>query len=406
MIMQCPSQQLRVALVASSLAQAGAEKQFAYAARAWRNSGAEVVVVYLGTEDYYESALRQHDLPVVSLASAGKPWRALWRLIGVLRRFRPDIVIASQFGDLVHAGMSGRLLHRPVIVGAVRSDGLWERNTYRWRFPFMLRLSHALVACSRFAKENLAKVGIDPGRIFILPNAIDLSDFDQRARRPVEFPFPGSRVVAAAVGRLNQGKRFDRFLDALALARESVPALAGLIIGPDDGERARLEQKAFRLGLSPRHLVFLGKSPEVPALLNRCHSLMVTSDFEGFPNVILEAMAARLPVITLRVGEAEQAVVDNITGFVIDPPNRETLAKRLVQLACSPKISVELGEAGRDRVEQVYDFSLLGERLGSLYWQIAMQVKRPSLLPKLQRLKTRTHQSTALEFATPATEMA
>jgi glycosyltransferase involved in cell wall biosynthesis len=381
-----PSRDLRVALVASSLAQAGAEKQLTYVARAWRENGAAVLVVYLGNEGHYESALREDGVPIVSLASNGKPWKALWRLMHALVRFRPDIVIAGQFGDLLHAGIAGRILNSTLIVGGVRSDGVWELNTYRRRFGLMIRLSHALVACSRFAKENLVASGVAARKIFLLPNVIDLGSFDKRARNPVAFPFGDSRVVAAAVGRINHGKRFDRFLEALALARKRAPALAGLIIGPDDGERANLEKRALALGLSADHLIFAGRSNDVPALLGRSHLLMLTSDFEGFPNVILEAMAARLPIITLGVGEAGQTVLDQVTGFVVDPPSIEMMATRLVQLAHSPALRAELGEAGRKRVETEYEVSFLPDRLRSLYRGMAVQEKRHCLVEKLEKL--------------------
>src|ERR1051326_7806152 len=98
---QIPSYPMRIALVASSLRLAGAEKQFVYIARALTEAGAEVQVFYLGPGGYYQAILRRMGIPLSQIFARGRPWRMLFRLIKALRRFRPEVVLASQFGDLI-----------------------------------------------------------------------------------------------------------------------------------------------------------------------------------------------------------------------------------------------------------------------------------------------------------------
>src|SRR5215207_2996911 len=88
---------MRVALIASSLRLAGAEKQFVYIARALRETGVEIDVFYLGYGDHYQTVLMESGIPVRQIYKQGRPLHMLMRLIRELRRFKPDVVLASQF---------------------------------------------------------------------------------------------------------------------------------------------------------------------------------------------------------------------------------------------------------------------------------------------------------------------
>jgi glycosyltransferase involved in cell wall biosynthesis len=133
--------------------------------------------------------------------------------------------------------------------------------------------------------------------------------------------------------------------------------------------------------LLPDGVLFLGQREDVPAVLSRVDLLVLTSAYEGFPNVLLEAMAARLPVITVPAGDAGIVVQDGLTGYVVNPEDPEGaggevaitrgIADRLVCLAQSASLRRQLGDAGRRRVEQLYSFEILPSRLFSLYQEMA-----------------------------------
>src|SRR5258706_15129835 len=139
------------------------------------------------------------------------------------------------------------------------------------------------------------------------------------------------------------------------MARQEVLDLKGILIG-DGPERPRLEALANKLGLLPDGLLFLGRRNDVPALLAQASMLVLSSDHEGFPNVLLEAMAARLPVITTPAGDAGLVVQEGITGYVLPFDDIDAMAERMVRLAKSPDLRHTLGEAGRRRVEHLLWF--------------------------------------------------
>src|SRR5947209_6047199 len=276
---------MRVALIASSLRLAGAEKQFVYMARALSQAGVDIRVFYLGQGDHYQSVLTKAGIPLRQIFNPGRPLLMLARLLKEVCAFKPHIVLASQFGDLIFATFAGHLC-RAFVLGGVRSDGFYELRTSGRRAWFLFNFTHGLIANSLRARENLVLKGVDGRKIAVVPNVIDLSDFDRKAAAPFTRHDTSDSVQVAAIGSLQRCKRFDRFLKGLAWARRRQPALFGVIAGADLGEKAALEERAKALGLLPGHLEFRGECNNIPGLLANSRLLVSCSDYEGFPNVI------------------------------------------------------------------------------------------------------------------------
>jgi glycosyltransferase involved in cell wall biosynthesis len=375
---------MRIALIASSLRLAGAEKQFVYTARSLWQAGLDIRVFYLGGGDHYHPVLIKAGVPLRQIFKRGRPLLMAARLIQELSAFKPHIVLASQFGDLTFATLAGRLC-RAFVLGGVRSDGFYELRTSGRRARFLLNLTHGLIANSHRARENLVSKGMDSRKITVLPNVIDLADFDSKAAEPLPARAAADRIQIAAIGSLHACKRFDRFLEGLAWARRSEPALFGVIAGEDLGEKAALEARAKTLGLLPGHLEFLGECDHIPALLAHSRLLVSCSEYEGFPNVILEAMAARLPVLATPAGDVGRIVDDGVTGHIVQPDDARGMGECIVRLVHNPSLIAQMGEAGRRRGEQDYNFNSLAERLLSVFSAFARTHRKTSLLERLEQ---------------------
>jgi glycosyltransferase involved in cell wall biosynthesis len=124
----------------------------------------------------------------------------------------------------------------------------------------------------------------------------------------------------------------------------------------------------------------------VPRLLARADMLVLTSQHEGFPNVLLEAMAARLPVVTTPAGDATRLVRDGSTGFVVPFDDEDLLAARLGQLATSPALRRAFGRAGRDVVELEYRTERLAGRALAIYRQAAIHQQRTEVSRVLETI--------------------
>jgi glycosyltransferase involved in cell wall biosynthesis len=368
-----------VAFIAGSLGPGGAEKQLVYMVRALQEKGAEVQVYCLPKGEYYEQAL---DAMGVRVSWVGQRKNWLIRIASIaakMRRFRPHIVQSTHFFANPYACLPARFCGA-MAIACSRSNLIFDVQQCKGWGRLILRMCPSLLVNSYGAKRNAELLSVKPERISVLENVIDLAAFDAAAyRRSVSYfgaPLP---PVAAIVGRLIGLKRVDCFLSACAKARREAQDLKGLVIG-DGPERSSLERQAESLGLLPGHVTFLGQRSDVPTLLGQATMLVHCSSHEGFPNAVLEAMAAGLPVITTPAGDAPIVVQDGISGYVVPFGDVDGMAARIVQLARSPNLSGQFGAASRKRVEQHYSYDGLGDRLLSAYRKICNQQNRHDLL--------------------------
>ena len=158
-----------------------------------------------------------------------------------------------------------------------------------------------------------------------------------------------------------------------------------MLVG-DGPESVRLKGLADSLGLLPDGVEFAGRRDDVPALMARAAMLVLSSDHEGFPNVVMEAMAARLPVVATPAGDAADLVADGVTGHVVPFDDVPLMAERMASLARSPARAREFGAAGRLRVEQNFGHrGLLGHLLNA-YGEAARKRGDAAILDHVRRL--------------------
>jgi glycosyltransferase involved in cell wall biosynthesis len=355
---------MKVAYVVGTLGRGGAEKQLVLQARALVERGVRLSVFSLTNGEPHEQDVRHVGVEPVWLGRHRSRLGTLVSLFSRLRREAPDIVHSTHFYTNLYAGVAGAALKIPT-VGSIRNDARLEMKANGVWGPALLRATSIIVANSEAGRRNAIRRGLRADRITVVPNVIDLAEFDQRAGSPFVGELPAG-VIALLVGRLVPAKRIDRFIEALALARRTAPDLCGVIAG-DGPLRPALEQQAASLGIRPPGLTFLGARTDVPALMRRAAMLVLTSEHEGFPNVLLEAMAAGLPVVTVDAGDAIRVVGHEIAGLVARPAEPEAIAKLMVQLAGDADMARKLGSAGRARVTAEYSYAHLAPRLEELY---------------------------------------
>jgi glycosyltransferase involved in cell wall biosynthesis len=364
------------------LTQGGAEKQLVYMAHALARHEIGVRVYSLTRGDFYEAVLARLALPPVWIGTRAHPLVRTLALARALRAFRPHIVQAGHFFTNLHVTLAARLVGAQAI-GCLRNDAVFEvQANGRWG-PWLLKTPPAVIANSTAAKRNAGALGRPPDRIHVVPNVLNLAEFDDAPREPAGPPAEPPAFVAVAASRLVAAKRLDRFLQAIAHARDGVSRLRALIVG-EGPERSALERQAHALGLLPGTVTFLGLRDDLPQLLHSAHALVLTSDHEGFPNVVLEAMAARLPVVTTPAGDAASIVEDGVTGFVVPFEDTRAMADRLIRLAGRRDLQRRMGAAARAAIEGRFSDRQLAASLLSAYRAIAGECSNHRLLAALE----------------------
>jgi glycosyltransferase involved in cell wall biosynthesis len=223
---------------------------------------------------------------------------------------------------------------------------------------------------------------VRPESAYLLRNVVEVQHDHPTHFRDTDRGGRVERCRAVFVGRLIAAKRVDRFLHALAIARRQDPTLEGVVVG-DGPCRAKGEQLAENLGLIPDGVCFTGRRNDVSDKLKQADMLVLCSDREGLPNVILEAMATGLPVVTTPVGDTRFVVDNGVSGYVVPPDDPGAIAARMVELARSPGLRRQFGESGLRKVKREYGLESLPGQLMAAYRGVATRTGYKGLLAAL-----------------------
>ena len=373
---------LRIALLAGNLSLGGAEKQLVYIVKTLIAAGVDVQVYSLTKGEYYEDSLIKLGVPPIWVGKHQSPIFRLITFASYLHKFQPHIIQSIHFFTNLYTTICSPFFGA-MPIGSIRGDTHIEMKANRYWSPILLHCPKSLIVNSCIAKDNAKQIGVKPEKIHLLFNVIDLIEHENRMSNQVSEAPIFRHPCALAVGRLTSEKRLDRFLTALARARKSNPHLQGMIIG-EGPQLESLKLLAIHLGLHPDGIIFTGSRDDVPALMSRADIFVHTSDHEGFPNVILEAMAASLPVIATPAGEAKNLVIDGVTGYVVPYDDVGLLTDRIIALADSPQLRIQMGTSGLHEVQQKYNFKNFPNQLLTVYHDIAEQQKNRQVMMRLK----------------------
>ena len=355
---------LKVCYLAGTLGQGGAERQLHYAVQGLRRAGASVRVLCLERGGFWEEPIRRLAVPVTWVGQSGSRLARLIRIARELMKERPDIFQSQHFYTNAYVALAGRL-RNCASIGALRSSGAFDvqgcGSIGGW---LNLNLPGRLAANSRSSMTYASEKGVPASRLSLLPNVVDTEHFQPAGA-------PNRTLTLLAVGRLTGEKRFDRFLTILhRLRHEHGVDVRGLLAGgtrPGEGVRSDLERQAGALGLLREGVQFLGGLSDLRPLYQRASVCLLTSDQEGTPNVLLEAMASGVPVVATGVGGVPDIVQHGQTGFVLPPDDLAGLTAAVLQLLRQAGLRTDMGTRGRAFVEQNYSVQRIHLHLRRLY---------------------------------------
>lgn len=335
---------LRVLLVVDSLDGGGAERYVVDLAAALRERGHSPLIACAAGGVHAETAARA-GVPVLPLLDAVVKRRLSPRFARALRRVvverRPDLVHAHIYASASAAALATAGLRVPLVV-TEHTEAPWRGRGARLASRLTYRRADRLVAVSS-AIERLLREGyrVPPERVTAIPTAI--------APRPGATtpwpPLPAGRPLVGRVSRLAPEKGVDVFLHAAARLAPLHPEARFLVVG-DGPCRAELEALAATLGLGER-VHFLGFRPDARAVIADLDVLAVTSRSDGAPLVVLEAMAAAVPVVASAVGGLVDQVAHGRTGLLVPPDEPGALAEALGALLGDRARAHRLGRAGQ-----------------------------------------------------------
>jgi glycosyltransferase involved in cell wall biosynthesis len=227
-------------------------------------------------------------------------------------------------------------------------------------------------------KDWLLAKGIKPQKIEVIRNGVQLpAPARKRGTAGIrqEFGIPDQAPVCACIGRVVSGKGIDVYLRAARALIHQNPNVRFLMIGAHSAEtNCKLEMEELARGLQlDGRFIFTGERHNVDEILRDIDIVVHPSLTEGLSNVVMEAMAAGLPVVATRVGGNPELVQDGRTGVLVPPRDAAVLAHGIAFLLDHPQIAREFGEAGRQRIVQEFSISEMLRKTEDLYLRLVSQ---------------------------------
>lgn len=263
-------------------------------------------------------------------------------------RRRPDVVFVGDRPRPIIAGLVAATVSRAKIVYHPQFFFLGDGFGGRMRRRIAGRAS--LVIChSQHSKASYVAIGVDPDRIVVASNPVDVSRFepgDGLVERQ-QFGVPADGFVVGNTSVMRPFKGQDVLLHAVALARDAVPELH-LVLGGDGPTRDDLEALTGSLELEG-HVTFTGFLTDPAPVYRALDVFVMPSLEEPFGLVTIEAMACERPVIGTDSGGTPEIVDAGVTGVLVPPADSEALAAAIVRMHADPQLRSRMGRAGRER---------------------------------------------------------
>ncbi len=312
-------------------------------------------------------------------------------------------LIRTRAFDIVHTHTSKAALvgilaalmvrPRPRIVNTAHILGTMalKKGPMHWAFRVYDRLllgkgTDAVIVVSEAIRKEAQALNIIPDqRLFAIQNGIRTERFDvspdcAKAVRD-EFGIAPDQIMVVTVARIAPFKAIHILIQAAALLAPKHPNLRVVIVG--DGQlRGEMEALAQSRGVTDV-VRFAGVRRDIPKVLAAADIFALSSDCEGLPIAILEAMAAGLPIVSTAVDGIPE-VVDRQVGLLCPPQNAQALADQMTTVIENPDLRHKMGEAARARVNSLFSAQRMAANTSNLYFALLAARVRPADTPKIQ----------------------
>jgi glycosyltransferase involved in cell wall biosynthesis len=319
------------------------------------------VAVACGTGGPLIAALREAGIEVYPLPNLTReidPIRdlsALVDLFRLIRKKRPHLVHANSSKAGILGRLASRLAGVPVVIftahGFVLNEplGFLKKSIFHAIEHIGGILSDLIITVSEKDRQLAISCGImKPGKVVRIHNGLDLAWRIVNQKSKTDFGFNDNDILVGTVANFYPTKGLPFLIKAVPEIQKVFPQTRVVLVG--DGKlKPELERLASKLGVSDS-IIFTGQREDVSEILSVLDIFVLPSVKEGLPYALLEAMAARKPVVATAVGGVPEAVVDGETGFLVPAANPEALASSVIKLLQNPELARGMGEAGHRRV--------------------------------------------------------
>jgi len=355
------SRPLRVMLVIAHLRYGGTERQLTHLARYMDRQRAQVEVCCLWEKGPFADLLEAEGIPVHLVKKRARFDPTLpFRLARLLRRRRIDVVHTFLLTAGIWGALAGRLARVAAVVGTERNvDHLEVKDrpvTIRlYRLATRYLQDRVLGNSEAVRRYVIRTLRLPESKVGVVYNGIDMAAMQPgRVRQEVrrELGIGDDAPVVLMAARLHPQKNYPLFLDVAERVRRPRPKVRFVAAG-EGPLRSEIEGWIKDRGLQDT-VILLGGRGDIPDLMGMADIVLLTSDWEGFPNTLLEAMSVGTPCVATTVGGNDEVVVSGETGELRGPGDVQALSTTLIDLLRDDARRRRMSDAGRERVARCF----------------------------------------------------
>ena len=242
---------------------------------------------------------------------------------------------------------------------------------YSWFDKLLLNRFNRIVVISEEIKQDILKSGVSENKVTVIDNGIDISRFSNKHKSNdflKEYNIKPAKKIIGTIGRLSEEKGQKFFIEAAKVLLEKYPDLFFMIVG-DGPLKEELQTKALHYRIQD-HLIFTGISDNIPKILAGMDIFVLPSLTEGLPMVLLEAMAAKKPIIATDVGAIPRVISDRKSGHLIKPGNTNELIEALTILLNDQSYTSRIAQNGYETAINKYSAKEMTKKYVEIYEQL------------------------------------
>lgn len=358
---------IKVLLVIDNLGRGGAQQQVMEFLRNVDRYAFGVTIVSLDkTKGDYRDQIKKCGFEVYELGHRGLiNFKTLFCLIKLVRQVRPDIVHTYLYASDFYGRIAARLAGVRVIISSIRNLHVWKKRHHILADHLLARVTDAIIINAEALRDFVVrKEKIDTRKIITIYNGIDLTRFEglvDPAKVKAELGIPVGGLLVGMVGRFARQKDYRNFLSAAVSILKTREDVFFVVVG--EGETRQDLMKEFK---HPK-VIFTGQRTDIPSLINAMNLCVLSTFFEGCPNVIMEYMACSKPVIASNVGGCPELVQDGSTGYIVPLDNPDALAQKMNILLDDSQLREKFGINGRKRIEEGFTVGKMVHSIENIY---------------------------------------
>lgn len=318
--------------------------------------------------------IRAEGFEVVPIGSLKMPfdWKQHKKVQKIIEEYQPDIIHGAVFEGVTMAAINGWLKKVPVIIIEETSDP----QNRSWKGDLLMkvfsRLANKVIGVSKGVTEEYlkGKLNLSSSKAITINNGVAIprriSEDELNVAR-MQYGISESDFVIGSMGRMLQDshKRFSDLIKSFAVFAENKINVKLLLVG-DGPELEGYRKLVNSLGIKEK-VIFAGYHSDVALHYQLMNVFALVSEREAFGLVLAEAMLNGLPIVATKVGGMKYIVEDQVTGFLVEPRNVNSISEKLVWLFSNSKLAREMGEKGKIRALQNFTEDIYVKKIEELY---------------------------------------